>query len=553
MGEAATSRKMAVHAGWSDEESRAYLQERLNTLSSVMFWSFVILIAFMYLLYWRYPDVKPAHQDAIIWMSTGGVTVLAVIWRGFLARRTLTTSQLYSIDLFYAASIGTCFATAAYLAREFQPAGYACLVYASLMVMMRAIVVPSTGGRTAIASMAVCVPMVIAASAISGYQGALPRLAYIWGAVVFMGVIVLLATMGSRTLYTLRRRANAATQLGQYTLGAKIGHGGMGAVYRAKHTLLRRPTAIKLLHPDKNNKEMLDRFEREVQLTSQLTHPNTVAVFDYGRNPDGIFYYAMEYLDGIDLNALVVQYGPQPSDRVVSIVAQVCGALNEAHVTGIMHRDIKPANIILCERGAVPDVAKVVDFGLVKKLTADDGTSTRVILGTPAYLAPDPITDPDRVGPAADVYALGAVAYFLLTGKLVFDGATSVDICVKHVGKEPTPPSQVAAIHIPEALEALVLRCLAKDPTARPSSEDLAKTLRALPPTGDWNEEEALRWWDEFHAKGESAPVEEGSELTITVDLGRRGLPTPVPRRPKRTSKPPIKGASRTRRSPDAA
>ncbi len=308
---------------------------------------------------------------------------------------------------------------------------------------------------------------------------------------------------------------------GQYTLDSKIGEGGNGVVYRARHALLRRPTAVKLMLPERIDAVTLDRFEREVQHMSQLTHPNTVAVFDYGRSPDGVFYYAMEYLDGIDLEKLVAKYGPQPADRVIAILLQVCGALREAHHHGIIHRDIKPANIILCERGDVPDVAKVVDFGLVKEITARQGHDTRGILGTPAYIAPEVVTDPDRVGPAADLYALGAVGYFLLTGRRVFEGKTVVDICVQHVTATPLPPSRVAAIYVPEGLEQIVMSCLAKQPADRPeSAAALASLLRALPIGSAWTEADALQWWREF--RQHVHPTTSAPTLTITVDLEQR-------------------------------
>jgi serine/threonine-protein kinase len=287
--------------------------------------------------------------------------------------------------------------------------------------------------------------------------------------------------------------------------------------------MLRRPTAVKLVLPHLVNGDMIDRFEREVQLMSQLTHPNTVAVFDYGRSPEGIFYYAMEYLDGIDLEKLVDRYGAQPADRVIGILLQVCGALREAHGRGLIHRDIKPANIILCERGDVPDVAKVVDFGLVKEIAAKDGGKTRSILGTPAYIAPESVTDPDQVSAAADLYALGAVAYFLLTGKRVFDGKTSVDLCVQHVTAAPVPPSQLVA-GIPSTLEALILRCLAKQPKDRPASAtELADLLRAVPTSRTWNDEAAVEWWDTFErerAQDEAA----ATQRTITIDLVQRSV-----------------------------
>jgi serine/threonine-protein kinase len=280
---------------------------------------------------------------------------------------------------------------------------------------------------------------------------------------------------------------------------------------------------VKLLLPDKVGAENLDRFEREVQHMSQLTHPNTVAVFDYGRSPDGVLYYAMEYLAGVDLENLVRLHGPQPSSRVIDILVQVCGALQEAHDAGIIHRDIKPANIILCERGGVPDVAKVVDFGLVKEITRDTSASAQIILGTPAYVAPEAVTDPARIGPAADLYALGCVGYFLLTGHRVFEGKTAVDLCIQHVTAAPRRPTEAAPIKLPPELEDLVMRCLAKDPAARSASASaLADALAAIPRIPDWSLAEARRWWRELRERPEAPPSAAAPTMTITVNLGDR-------------------------------
>ncbi|MDB4952599.1 MAG: hypothetical protein JWO36_168 [Myxococcales bacterium] len=512
-----------ARAGWlSEEDTRGYLQSRLSVLSGLMFWSFIILLAFMSLMYAVYSEIKPKREDEILVMSGVGLVIIAVTWRLFLLRRKLSMRQLSAIDLMYAIGTGTVFGASAYLALEFHPSAYGCLVYACFMVLLRAIVIPSTGARTAVTGVLTVLPMTIAAVAVAFKEKQdLPGPAFVCGDIVISGVVVLLATVGSRIIYGLRRQASAAMQLGQYTLDGKIGEGGMGAVYRARHALLRRPTAIKLLLPDKIGADTLDRFEREVQHMSQLTHPNTVAVFDYGRNPDGVFYYAMEYLDGIDLEHLVQQYGPQPADRVTAILQQICGALHEAHHKGIIHRDIKPANIILCERGGVPDIAKVVDFGLVQEITADTGESSHVILGTPAYVAPEAVTDPELVGPAADLYALGAVGYYLLSGKRVFEGKTSVDVLVQHVTSTPKPPSQVAAIHIPEPLEQLIMQCLAKRPDARPAAAPLAKALRAMTSINDWPEDQALAWWDEFRKQGRLQATA-ATTMTITIDLAQR-------------------------------
>src|SRR6185503_3012449 len=207
-----------------------------------------------------------------------------------------------------------------------------------------------------------------------------------------------------------------ARRLGRYTLLEKIGEGGMGAVYSVRHAMLRRPTAMKLLPPQKFGAQNVARFEREVQLTARLTHPNTIRIFDYGRTPDGIFYYAMEYLDGANLAEVIAEGGPMPAGRVIHILDQVAGALTEAHGIGLIHRDVKPANIILTEQGGVPDVAKILDFGLVKEMGetgADPLTHADTLTGTPMYMSPEAIAAPDQVDARADLYALGAVGYYL--------------------------------------------------------------------------------------------------------------------------------------------
>jgi serine/threonine-protein kinase len=279
--------------------------------------------------------------------------------------------------------------------------------------------------------------------------------------------------------------------------------------------LLRRPTAIKLLPPEKVGVETLARFEQEVQQMATLTHPNTVAIFDYGRSANGIFYYAMEYLDGIDLGKLVAKYGKQPPRRVVDILVQVCGALEEAHGRGLVHRDIKPENIILCERGGVPDIAKVVDFGLVKQISADTGLSKQLILGTPAYIAPEAVTG-DPVGPPADLYALGAMGFYLLMARRAFDGKNAVDLCVQHVTKEPDP------VDAPPELAALIAACLSKAPASRPTAAGLAKSLRALHLDDDWDEHAARAWWSEFRDSSAPHLLHDAQTASITVDLANR-------------------------------
>ena len=521
-------RTMRMLAGTtSEEESRAYFQTRLTVLWKVMFWAFVAILALQWLVYeYLFPPIRPAHQDAIYAIATSALVVMAVIWRGVLLRKTLSAAQLFALDTFYGAAAGLVLGGVALLAYDFSPSHYTCLIYTVFVVLTRAIVVPSSGRWTALISAITFAPMLSAALALAFEVNVMaPGPVFFVGATLLGGVAVLLAMTGSRIIYGLRREASAAMQIGQYTLDCKIGEGGMGVVYRAHHIMLRRPTAVKLLLPDKVGAENLERFEREVQHMSELTHPNTAAVYDYGRSPEGVFYYAMEYLGGgIDLEKLVSRHGPQPGARVANILAQVCGALSEAHRNKLIHRDIKPANIILCERGGMPDVAKVVDFGLVKEITADTGSSTQVILGTPAYVAPEAVTDPSTIGPAVDLYALGAVGYYLLTGRRVFEGKTAVDVCIQHVTAIPKRPSEVTTLHVAPELEAIIMRCLEKKPGDRfADADEMAAALRAIPATSDWEETDSDRWWLDFRQAEDQLAVASATPThTMTVDLGQR-------------------------------
>jgi serine/threonine-protein kinase len=272
---------------------------------------------------------------------------------------------------------------------------------------------------------------------------------------------------------------NMTDTCGPYVLGEKIGAGGMGEVYRARHAMMDRDVAIKIL-PTGHDEEALARFEREVTITSHLESPNTVAVHDCGRTTDGRPYYAMELVDGQDLEKLVRAYGPQRPRRVVRILRQICRALEEAHASGLVHRDIKPANIGLCERAGRKDVVKLFDFGLVAQLDETNTLSDSTLVGTPAYLAPEAILSPSAIDARVDLYAVGAVAYWLLTGTPVFNGSSIVEICSHHLHTQPEAPSSRLGHDLPVELEAVVMRCLAKDPSARWSSaRELREALEA--------------------------------------------------------------------------
>jgi serine/threonine-protein kinase len=316
----------------------------------------------------------------------------------------------------------------------------------------------------------------------------------------FWAIVVAMATSFSHTIYGLRKAVSDIRKLGQYTLGEKLGEGGMGVVYRASHAMLRRPTAIKLLKPEHAGADALRRFEREVQRTAMLTHPNTVTVFDYGRTTEGVFYYAMELLEGASLQEIVEIDGPQPAGRVVHLLEQAAASLAEAHDAGLIHRDIKPGNILVVDRGGIADLVKVVDFGLVKDVRTGgtDATLTNAdsITGTPLYMAPETITTPDTLDARTDIYALGAVGYWLLTGTHVFSGNTVMEVLAHHLHTQPQRPSARLNTRIESDLENLLLSCLAKRPDERPASaRELRDQLRSCADAKRWSQSHSAQWW----------------------------------------------------------
>jgi serine/threonine protein kinase len=331
---------------------------------------------------------------------------------------------------------------------------------------------------------------------------------------------------------TWRKRLSEAQlklkQLGQYTLEEKIGEGGMGTVYRARHALMRRETAVKLLTHNPEDREAVARFEREVCLTCQLTHPNTIQVYDYGHTPEGIFYYAMEYLRGLNLHQLVARYGPQPEGRVIHILAQVCDSLAEAHALGLIHRDIKPANVFLCDRGGIPDSVKVLDFGLVREFRRDKDklaiTAKESFVGTPWFMPPEAFKDSSNLDPRSDIYSVGALGYYLLTGRFVFEGDSVFEIYEKQLTEHPAPPGRFAPQPVTPEMDRIILQCLDRDPDKRPASvlelrESLVKTSRAF----EFTPELRTRWWGAFR----SQPVSNANTVdiaahTVRIDISSR-------------------------------
>lgn len=327
-----------------------------------------------------------------------------------------------------------------------------------------------------------------------------------WSLFALLGIatLAMLFSMlrADRLAEQARRDAIELKRLGQYTLEEKLGEGGMGVVYRARHAMLHRPTAVKFLDVAKTNEKAIARFEREVQLTAQLNHPNTIAIYDYGRTPEGVFYYAMEYLDGINLEDLIARHGAQPEGRVIHLLKQVCGSLSEAHSIGLIHRDVKPANILLNARGGQFDVVKLLDFGLVKVSENSNAalvTNAGGVVGTPLYMSPEAFKSPDKVDARSDLYAVGAVGYFLLTGTPLFFGDSVLDILNHQVKTAPDPISQRANQPVSAELEQLLMRCLAKSAAERPaSSSELVEALDQLPTAGSWTDSDARKWWRRY-------------------------------------------------------
>ncbi len=531
------------------EEGRAFLQARVALFWKIMFF----IIAFSVGLGVMGAVVAPG-VDVILTASSA--TLSGSLW--LLTRRGQRSVRF--LRVVEAAGFVTSFTIGGFIGRFVLEAfcreralvtiegttmadGYLSMVPLAGMAMqaaIRAALVPSSARRTALVTAIGGVPMIaITVLVVPTGEGGLAWRSLDSGVfpwlpstmVMMWGFAVATCTVISWVIYGLRVQVQEARRLGQYVLEKKLGEGGMGEVYRARHGMMRRPSAIKLLRVDRAGASSLERFEREVQLTARLTHPNTITIYDYGRTDDGVFYYAMELLDGATLEHIVHVGGLQPPGRVVRILTMLCGALNEAHAIGLIHRDIKPANIMLCAQGGELDVVKLLDFGLVKEFEVDDEvklTAASALVGTPQYMAPESILDPDSVDARIDIYALGAVAYYLLAGVDVFQGKSVLEICGKHLH---APPESLKArgVAVPPELDALVLACLSKDPAHRPqSSAELRRRLQTCV-VEPWDAAQAEAWWDEHKPALDESPVQTtGEALTLAVDGAHRASLTRV-------------------------
>lgn len=461
----------------------------------------------------------------IVSILCSGILFLYVKYASCTAQRKTDVGLLYFVLNAFAVALLNSWAK--------TPTGHAMLPLSwnIVVILVWAMIMPTTPRKTIVTSL-------IAASMDPlgvwiGHLRGMPVPTFVNTFVLFAPnyACAVVATIPSRVLQRIGRRLRQAQEMGSYHLEELLGRGGMGEVWRARHQLLARSAAIKLVRPELlgasdavDAQAMVRRFEREAQATAALSSPHTIRIYDFGATADNSFYYVMELLDGRDLESLVRTFGPVGSDRVVFLLRQVCHSLAEAHARGLVHRDITPANIYVCRMGLDYDFVKVLDFGLVtsngkRSMERTLATGVQATTGTPAFMAPEVIVG-GEVDERADIYALGCVAYFLLTGQLVFAADTPVEMFLQHLQAPPVPPSQRTELPIPHELESLVLSCLEKDPRRRPqNASEVLRALGRLRAADTWTNDAARRWW-ELHLTDLTGALTErpgGERTTVSV------------------------------------
>ncbi len=378
-----------------------------------------------------------------------------------------------------------------------------------LLIFAYALFIPNTVRRAAVAiGILIAVPILILVAGRLFHPdiACAMRVEHMTVIPLMLLVSGVMAVLGVDSIQSLRRRSFEAHQFGQYRLRQRLGGGGMGEVYLAEHVLLKRPCVVKLIRPDRlEDPRTVARFEREVRTTAQLSHWNTIEIFDYGLTDDGVFYYVMEYLPGLDLGALVREFGPLPPERVIFLLRQVCDAIREAHDMGFIHRDLKPSNIFVAQRGGIFDVVKVLDFGLVKPLSDVQDLSLTAegsITGSPLYMSPEQAMGNEDLDARSDIYSLGAVAYFMLTGRPPFESDKPIRVLLSHVQAQVVSPRELRP-DLPHDLTQVVLRCLEKNPEGRYQTvTELDQALEQCESARSWTRERAAAWWKEQKLDG---------------------------------------------------
>ncbi|HET7038402.1 MAG TPA: serine/threonine-protein kinase [Gemmatimonadales bacterium] len=472
------------------------------------------------------------------------LSILAGLGVALLTRRNVLPIErigLLAVTFEVLSSFGITFAEYQHIAGGIQyqdgSFGGLGLSWVAPWVVFFSVVVPAPPRRALPAAILAssAAPVAYAVGMVNGINLQLTPFYFFFGLVLPYIAVAFMGYVGSRIVHRLVTEVGRARELGSYRLVERLGGGGMGEVWRAQHRLLARPAAIKLISPaqlgdmgSERRETMLARFEREAQATAAMRSPHTVELYDFGRAGDGAFYYVMELLDGLDAQTLVDRHGPLPAERVTYLLRQACHSLGEAHDQGLIHRDVKPANVFVCRYGRELDWVKLLDFGLVKG-SPDQGRDPRLtgegyVGGTPDFMAPEQVLGDRPVDGRADIYALGCVAYWLLTGHTVFRGANAVATMMQHVQETPEPPSRRTELCIPAELDRTVLQCLEKDPARRPATADeLSAQLAEVPLAQPWTPERARRWW-EMHRPAErrtSGPVRGGAAIWPQRDSGR--------------------------------
>jgi predicted Ser/Thr protein kinase len=526
---------------FTSPEAKAFYQSRVASFGLIIGIAGAVGLVFRVVIALASGTVAEKLGEPAFWLHALAIVPCLLMWlvcRG----KPLPLQPVIAVE-----TMGMLFASVAYIGMgmTIPPEVGADVITAfalSFAFFARAVFVPSTARHTAALGLLIGAPLV--GMMALHYRSADPAMWEMVGydtrgfdqstiivstalmTTMWWTLTVGLSSIACYVIHRLRSEVSNIRSLGQYQLERKLGEGATGVVYQATHGMLKRPTAVKLLRPELGGREVHELFRREVQLTAQLTHPYTITIYDYGRTPEGLFYYAMELLDGASLQDVVEATGPQPVSRVVRILRDVAVALDEAHSVGLIHRDVKPSNIMLAHQGGAYDVVKVVDFGLVKRLSDEDDperSDTRSIKGTPQYLSPEGVTTPNEVDARSDIYALGAVGYFLLTGRPVFQGDSMYDICMQQVNGTPLPMSEARGEPVPKALEEIILSCLAKDKDDRPASgQALADALDQLDVTR-WTRADAEEWWNDHGQQVENqresmTPRITGHTMEVVID-----------------------------------
>ncbi len=490
---------------------------RLRVLALLYAFTFFMAAFFPALLFAQ--DRARLFQDPANWVPGVVSIAVALLVCGFTLSTRVPLPVVMNVGLGFEVASSYGIALAEYLEpTRLNANGWIGLSWVAVWTLLFTVVIPTRPRKAMLATLASVssVPVVIGFMVVTRRTTFSPDPAMFFFWIVFPYLLsTIMAYVGARVVYGLGKAVTEARELGSYRLGERLGQGGMGEVWRARHRLLARPAAIKLIRTSDSpnavgSDEAARRFEREAQVTAGLSSPHTVQLFDFGVADDGTFYYVMELLDGLDLETLVRQHGPLPAERVIHLLRQVCHSLNEAESFGLVHRDIKPANLFVGKYGGEYDFVKVLDFGIARgaqhlmETGALGLTRDNVLRGTPAYMAPEQALGGSAIDNRADVYSVGCVAYFLLTGQLVFTADTPMGAVMHHAHTSPTPPSQRSEMPIPPALDRIVMACLAKRPDDRPqSAKELSQRLMEVNGLEPWTDDRARNWW-ELHQPAKS-------------------------------------------------